>query len=635
MKNFAKYSFLIVIILLSTVLSGCWLFDYSEQSGTDYVPAVFTKNTMTLSWSSSANVQEYEVVVNDNVVATYNNNQDNFSYDIRNALVEGQVDYTFYVLGHTSLRTIKSSEFRYTKATSTVTDEVTNYVLNNTKCPTNISVVDSVALWQEMENAKRYIVVVIEGQNNIQYFETTYNSIDLKEYSQRDKVYGIRIGVQYNDDENIYLSESEYMNTEDDFVDEKYLETVYYFAGNYYDYYINNQDELNNLVYYAFIYKKTSVDFAVNSNFMNTNGNIGSYISTASDNIHETCNYSISRQGGEGNTLKLTFNYYGVTEPSLATVSNVEAENIVEPYYEGMEIQSDLDFVNDNSLIEVFVSTSEELVWAIEYGAKPLMSETSVAYDLYTTAKGVLNSIILEDMTEYEKCLCVFDWISANTVYDHEVVDLVANNQALAVQYNCFYLEGVFYDGIAVCDGYSKAYSLMMNMLGIPCVKISGQTMSNGSKYGHAWNKVAVDMDDDGEREWYVVDITWANLSVVDNGVEKEIISHKYFMVSDRTISTTHIPLSQADEGKEANNTANYYEYMTFEYLGKTYNFVVKNAGDVLAIQSYVSLTGKTCEVMLLSSVSAPGWMTVSGDYNYNATNTSYGSFGRLAYAVA
>lgn len=638
MKKILKYSCLICILIFSSLLAGCWLFDYSEESGANYVSAVFTKSDCNLSWSSSANVNTYDVIVNDEVVATYPNDKDKYTYNIKDSFEEGRLDYTFYIEGHTTTRTIVSDTFRYTKASANVVETNNEYEIDINKSPKNVSEVDQVIVWDAVPDVKNYVVVLIGGQNDISYYSTTSNSMDLSEYTQDDKVYSFRVGAQYSGDSNLYLGSGQYVNTEDAGVDDKYLDTIYYFAGEYHDLYINDQDELNNVVYYAFIYKIESINFAVNPVFMRTSTNYASYIEKASDNIHETCNYTISRQAGADNTLTLTFNYYGIVAPSKSTGSSVKGVNLVDPYYEGRDIASNLDFASDNSLIEVSANSSEELAWAIEYGATPIMDTDSVAYEIYNEAKDILNSIVSEDMTDYEKCLSIFDWISANTTYDHKIVSAISVSPDIAVKYKCFYLEGVFFDGLAVCDGYSKAYSLMTNMIGIPCVRISGTASSGGSTGGHAWNKVAVDMDGDGTREWYVVDITWANLSLEYEKTDIEVTSHSYFMVSDKTIEDTHTPLSDADNGKPALCSANYYEQMTFESYGTVHNFVVDDYLDVIAIGNYVKNTGKACEVIVLGNATFNQdciALSIDGyDYIYNATSTYAGDAGTIVYVM-
>ncbi|MDE5617940.1 MAG: hypothetical protein K2I79_00445, partial [Clostridia bacterium] len=97
--------------------------------------------------------------------------------------------------------------------------------------------------------------------------------------------------------------------------------------------------------------------------------------------------------------------------------------------------------------------------------------------------------------------------------------------------YNCFFLEGVFDDGVAVCNGLSKAFVVLCGIEGIPAVKIQGYTRLFPKSGRHAWNKVYIG------GQWYGVDTTWGYAE--DSGVR--YVSHNYsFMSSSALNSTSH-----------------------------------------------------------------------------------------------
>lgn len=93
------------------------------------------------------------------------------------------------------------------------------------------------------------------------------------------------------------------------------------------------------------------------------------------------------------------------------------------------------------------------------------------------------------------------------------------------MKYYGYYLEGIFLDKFykkdmhAVCDGKSKAFVLMCGIEGITAVRISGKASSDGKNFGgHAWNKVLLDLNGTGDKEWYFVDTTWGDVG--DNSKE-------------------------------------------------------------------------------------------------------------------
>ena len=166
----------------------------------------------------------------------------------------------------------------------------------------------------------------------------------------------------------------------------------------------------------------------------------------------------------------------------------------------------DYVFASDSQFLYTNVSSSEQLYWAVENKVTPICETGNRAEIIYNKAKDVLNSIISDSMTDYEKVLSIYDWINANTVYDYYALTSEAYAQTSIDKWGhyytaiesatllpVYYLEGVFMTGYAVCDGFSKAFSLLCNMEGIDALRIVGTV--NGE--GHAWNKVEID------NKWY------------------------------------------------------------------------------------------------------------------------------------
>lgn len=122
-----------------------------------------------------------------------------------------------------------------------------------------------------------------------------------------------------------------------------------------------------------------------------------------------------------------------------------------------------------------------------------------------------LPKIIRPGMKDMDKIQAVHDWIINRTTYDkrepspHLVTTLLLR-------------------GKGVCDAYSRAMWLMLNMLDIPCICIVGD--AGGP---HAWNLVYTG------GQWYHVDATWD-----DPICYPEILSHGYFCISDREMWDTH-----------------------------------------------------------------------------------------------
>ncbi len=177
------------------------------------------------------------------------------------------------------------------------------------------------------------------------------------------------------------------------------------------------------------------------------------------------------------------------------------------------------------------VRTSNELYLAILMGFKPNPVKGSKADVIYTEARRVLNSIIATGDSPTQKALAIYEWLSLNVTYDHKLAETAHTLGAgEASARNSFYLEGVFIDRYAVCDGIAKAYSMMCSMEGIANYKVVGKAGS----VGHAWNMVLLDS------KWYGVDATWASAKTdVGGGNTMEFLSKQYFAMSSELIDDT------------------------------------------------------------------------------------------------
>ncbi|MGN0805791.1 MAG: transglutaminase domain-containing protein, partial [Candidatus Coproplasma sp.] len=70
-------------------------------------------------------------------------------------------------------------------------------------------------------------------------------------------------------------------------------------------------------------------------------------------------------------------------------------------------------------------------------------------------------------------------------------------------------VSGVFAKGEAVCEGYAKAFSLLLNVSGVENVYVTGTSKGEG----HAWNMVKID------GEWYWYDLTWDDQPHLGDGI--------------------------------------------------------------------------------------------------------------------
>ena len=101
-----------------------------------------------------------------------------------------------------------------------------------------------------------------------------------------------------------------------------------------------------------------------------------------------------------------------------------------------------------------------------------------------------LKTVSNED-TEFQLELTAHDRICDRVIYDNAALTNPENNA------HAWSIVGGIAKGKAVCEGYSRAFQVMMYMLGMDCSPVTG-IMSQS----HMWNVVKIDGD------WYHIDVT-------------------------------------------------------------------------------------------------------------------------------
>ena len=231
------------------------------------------------------------------------------------------------------------------------------------------------------------------------------------------------------------------------------------------------------------------------------------------------------------------------------------------------------------------VSDSEQLYYVLEHGYRPVIKEGSTDLNnLYNKMRNVLKEIISDDMNDYDKVLAIYEWLIMNVTYDKVALQLSDNPNIMA--YHSFFLEGVFDDNLAVCDGISKALVCLCNMEGIPAIRVTGT-----GKQNHAWNKVCIN------NKWYVVDATSGGTIINDSF---EILTHRFFLITDEDYSSFY-----AEDGKYysdfvASGEYDYYDNYKYTYNLHEYKYKCESKSDlvrVLRLFDGVSASNVTIDV--------------------------------------
>ena len=205
---------------------------------------------------------------------------------------------------------------------------------------------------------------------------------------------------------------------------------------------------------------------------------------------------------------------------------------------------------------------------------------------------------------EFSKELALHDALLEHVEYDYNVSN---NNLSHHYGHTAY---GALVKGACVCDGYAKAFKLLLQKAGIEAYVVAG--LGNGG--GHAWNVVNIDAD------LYEVDATWNDTEKYQEHPYYYFLTHDYFNCTTddfnshyRAIpgfqarTTTHVtdkdylgylnaPVAQGTE-KSYVNAKKVYQ-ITFDkvnedaYYYVPYKPVMTYEGKVVTMPTYMRLSG-------------------------------------------
>lgn len=287
---------------------------------------------------------------------------------------------------------------------------------------------------------------------------------------------------------------------------------------------------------------------------------------------------------GVGFAYSSNFVKFYVNEDNMVIVPTLEftdADYVREGQEYALKLQATptrsetFDDFNINKVTKTLnVTTSEQLVWALENGYRPVCAAGSASESVYNQAKVVLRTIINDDMNDITKLRAIYEWLIDNVNYDYEAYEKLSNNiidSSQAKKYYSWYAEGVFEKGRVVCEGYAKALLIMAKIENIPTIFVTGNN--------HAWNKVYVN------GAWYGIDATHGDSGSVlsDKGIE--ILTHTAFLFTDEYKQSKGYTVDNYKESKFKAETAfDYYDYVSYNYLSSEFDLLIDNAAELTLI---------------------------------------------------
>ena len=255
--------------------------------------------------------------------------------------------------------------------------------------------------------------------------------------------------------------------------------------------------------------------------------------------ILENC-YDISSDPTEGRypMPRIELNGYSLSEAEVRTTSKALTDDHPEIFW----LTGTIGFYTDESMtvIQTYSNFSPE-----EVGTR-VSAMRSAANAFYTS--------VPDGLSAFEREVMVHDFLIDHVEYDKNVdtINLDNNNPDTYTAY------GALVNRVSVCEGYVRAFQMLLNGLGVECVGVIGESQNQM----HIWNAVKLD------GSWYYVDPTW-------DDQEQTYARHLYcnvnkdYLLEDHTIS----PLFTSLDADEING-------ITGEYSASVMNIYIPECTD-------------------------------------------------------
>lgn len=195
-----------------------------------------------------------------------------------------------------------------------------------------------------------------------------------------------------------------------------------------------------------------------------------------------------------------------------ADVSNTGlTKNDVNELYWAFDYDNPQFFWLGNQYKYSYYSTGKVISLTMTYG-RTASQKAAIQPKFEAAAQEIIDKA-LEYSDPYDRLMVLHDELALRTEY------LTSGGAHISEA------DGPLVYGEALCEGYSKAFMYLCQSIGIECVCIIGGE--------HMWNIVKVD------GEWYHIDVTWDD-PIVTGSSGGSNITHKYFLVSDKTVLLDH-----------------------------------------------------------------------------------------------
>lgn len=166
----------------------------------------------------------------------------------------------------------------------------------------------------------------------------------------------------------------------------------------------------------------------------------------------------------------------------------------------------------------------KDLSWFI----KPRVGGDKKEYEYCVNeSKSILKNLITDSMSDYEKLVKIYEYITYTVEYDH-----YTHADRPRVSYSGY---GALKYHLAVCEGYAELTKIMLDIAGVESIVIAGIDEKSGVP--HAWNLVKINGN------YYHIDATWdATATIGTEGTKTYFLKSDNFMEKIRSWNTSKYP---------------------------------------------------------------------------------------------
>ena len=371
------------------------------------------------------------------------------------------------------------------------------------------------------------------------------------------------------------------------------------------DYTIHNMDDFMKVTDYNAFYKNPAftvnvADDYVYSTTQKTAKSELNYLYWYSELVNGVMGFSI--HDNNNSTWTVTFEFY----KDAYIDSNETYPLIQDILYEDVEIKeldSSTTFsCEDETLLLLDVATSQQLWYALEHGYRVNCLEDSPAEYYYLKAKEVVNSIIKDDMDEYDIAKTIYDYIEHHATYCYEALDAMDSDDMdnfpdrYCSGYKAFYIEGFFDNHSVVCDGFAKTYTLLGRIAGLNIVRGTGtpdRKYESKMVAGHAYCFVEID------GTYYLSCPTWGQTVVNSIGT---LLHHSYFLSPESYIGDYSCEFWNELNYTNTENNKRYFEDRHFEYDDAKYSTYIDSSDDFDVLFNFMNELDGTYQMNVLFS---------------------------------